>query len=71
MPSCVNIIDCNDLELVAGAQGLGELQLEGIRTGPDPIVVVVEAHVPDGGNRGEQAVRADLRQNSFSKGCPE
>ena len=71
MPSCVNIIDCNVLELVAGARGMGELQLEGITTGPDPIVVVVEAHVPDGENRGEQAVRADLRQNSFSKSCPE
>ena len=61
-PSCVNIIDCNNLELVAGAQGMVGLQPEGIKTGPDPIVVVVEPHVPDGENRGEQAVRADLRQ---------
>ena len=70
-PSCLNIIDCNDLELVAGARGMGELQLERVRTGLDLIDVVVEPHVPDGENRGEQAVRADLRQNSFSKSCPE
>ena len=50
---------------------MGELQLEGITTGPDLIVVVVEAHVPDGENRGEQAVRAVLRQYFFSKSCSE
>ena len=50
---------------------MAELQLEGVRTGPDPIVVVVEAHVPDGEYPGELAVRADLRQYFFSKSCPE
>ena len=70
-PSCVNRIDCNDLEPTARAQGMSELQLEGVRTGPDLIDVVVEAHVPDGENRGEQAVRADLRQYFFRESCPE
>ena len=62
---------CNDLEPTARAQDRGELQLEGVRPDPDPIVVVVEAHVPDGENRREQAVRADLWQYFFSKSCPE
>ena len=52
-------------------QLVDELQLDVVQTVPDPIVVVVDAHVPDGENRGEQAVRADLRQNVFSKSCPE
>ena len=65
------MIDCNDLEPTARPQDIGELQLEGVRNGPDPIDVVVEPHVPDGENRGEQAVRADLRQYFFRESCPE
>ena len=52
------MIDCNDLEPTARPQDIGELQLEGVRNGPDPIDVVEEPHAPDGENRGEQAVRA-------------
>ena len=44
-------------------------QPEGVGANPDPIDVVEEAHVPDGENRGEQAVRAVLRQYFFSKSC--
>ena len=65
------MIDCNDLEPTARPQDVAELQLEGVRTDPDLIDVVVEAHVPDGENRGEQAVRADLRQYFFRESCPE
>ena len=67
----MNIIDCNDLETTARGQVVGELQLDVVQTVPNPIDVVVEARVPDGENRGEQAVRADLRQYFFSKSCPE
>ena len=35
---------------------MAEVQLEGVQTGPDPIGVVEEPHVPDGENRGEQTV---------------
>ena len=35
---------------------MAELQLEGLRTDLDSIDVVVEANVPDGENREEQAV---------------
>ena len=41
-----------DLEPITGPQGIVELQLECVRTVPDPINVMVEAHVPD----REQAV---------------
>ena len=68
---CVNIIEANDLEPTARPQVIAELQLEGVRTGPDPIVVVVEAHVPDGENRGERAFRAVLRQCLLWESCPE
>ena len=37
---------------------MAKLHSEGFQTGPDPIDVVEEPHVPDGENRGEQAVRA-------------
>ena len=50
---------------------MAELQLEGVRTGPDSIDVVEEPYVPDGEIRGEQAVRAVLRQYFFSKSCSE
>ena len=70
-PSCINIIDGNDLELTPRPRVIAVVQLDVVRTSRDPIDVVVEAHVPDGENRGEQAVRADLRQNVFSKSCPE
>ena len=36
-----------DLEPITGPQGIVELQLEVVRTVPDPINVMVEAHVPD------------------------
>ena len=52
-------------------QLVDELQLDVVQTVPDPIIVVVEGHVPDRENRGEQAVRAVLRQYFFSKSCPE
>ena len=52
-------------------QVVGELQLDVVQTAPDPIVVVVDAHVPDGENRGEQAVGVVLRQYFFSKSCLE
>ena len=39
-----------DLEPITGPQGIVEPQLEGVRTVPDPIKVMVEAHVPDGEN---------------------
>jgi len=48
---------------------MAEVQLEGVQTGPDPIDVVEEPHVPDGEIRGEQAVRAVSRQYFFSKSC--
>ena len=60
-----------DLDPTHRAQDIGELQLEGVGTGPNPIDVMVEAHVPDGENRGEHAVRPDLRQYFFSKSCLE
>ena len=50
---------------------MAEVHPEGVQTGPDPIDVVEEAHVPDGENREEQAVRAVLRQYFFSKSCSE
>ena len=50
---------------------MAELQLEGVRTVPDPIDVVEEPHVPDGENRKEQAVRAVLRQHFFRESCSE
>ena len=50
---------------------MAELQLEGVQTGPDSIDVVEEPYVPDGEIRGEQAVRAVLRQYFFSKSCSE
>ena len=50
---------------------MAEVQLEGVQTGPDPIDVVEEPHVPDGENRAEQAVRAILRQYFLSKSCSE
>ena len=50
---------------------MAELHPEGFQTGPDPIDVVEEPHVPDVENRGEQAVRAVLRQYFFSKSFPE
>ena len=62
---------CNDLEPTARAQDRGELQLEGVGPGPNPIDVVVEGHVPVGENQGEEAVRADLRQYFFCKSCLE
>ena len=52
-------------------QVVGELQLDVVQTVPDPIDVVVEAHVPDGENRGEQGVKVVLRQYFLSKSCPE
>ena len=36
-----------DLEPITGPQGIVELQLECVRTVPDPINVMVEAHVLD------------------------
>ena len=45
-----------DLEPITGPQGIVEPQLEGVRTVPNLIDVVVEAHVPDRENWGEQAV---------------
>ena len=66
-----NMMASIDLETTPRPHVIAELQLEGVKTGPDLIDVVVDAHVPDGENRGEQAVRADLRQNVFSKSCPE
>ena len=50
---------------------MAEVHLEGVQTGPDPIDVVEEPHVPDGEIRGEQAVRAVLRQYFFKESCPE
>ena len=50
---------------------MAELQPEGVRTDLDSTDVVEEAHVPDGENRGEQAVRADLGQYFFRESCPE
>ena len=50
---------------------MAEVQPEGVQTGPDPIDVVEEPHVPDVENRGEQAVRAVLRQYFFRESCPE
>ena len=50
---------------------MAELQPEGVRTDLDSTDVVEEAHVPDGENRAEQAVRAVLRQYFFSKSCSE
>ena len=41
---------------------MAEVHTEGVQTGPNPIDVVEEPHVPDGEIRGEQAVRAVLRQ---------
>ena len=46
-------------------------QPEGVGANPDPIDVVEEAHVPDGENREEQAVRAVLRQHFFRESCSE
>ena len=43
----------------------------GVGANHDPIDVVEEAHVPDGENREEQAVRAVLRQFFFNKSCSE
>ena len=39
-----------DLEPITGPQGIVEPQLEGVRTVPNLIDVVVEVHVPDGEN---------------------
>ena len=48
---------------------MAELQPEGVGTDLDSTDVVEEAHVPDGENRAEQAVRAVLRQYFFGKSC--
>ena len=46
-----------DLETTPRPQVIAELQLESVGVDPNPIDVVEEAHVPDGENRGEQALR--------------
>ena len=56
---------------MARPQIIAELQLEGVGVDPNPIDVVEEAHVPDGENRGERAVRAVLQQYFFRESCPE
>ena len=50
---------------------MAELQPEGVGTDLDSTDVVEEAHVPDGENRGERAVRAVLRRYFFRESCPE
>ena len=60
-----------DLETTPRPRVIAELQLEGVGVDPNPIDVVEEAHVPDGENRGEWAVRAVLRQYFFRESCPE
>ena len=50
---------------------MAELQLEGVRTVPDPIDVMEEPHVPDIEIRGEEAVRVILQQYFFWESCPE
>ncbi len=60
-----------DLETIPRPQVIAELQLEGVEVDPNPVDVVEEAHVPDGENRGERAVRAVLRQYFFRESCPE
>ena len=60
-----------DLETTPRPQVIAELQLEGVGGDPNPIDVVEEPHVPDVENRGEQAVRAVLRQYFFRESCPE
>ena len=52
MPSCVNIIDANDLDPVHRAQDWAELRPEGVQTDLDSSNVVEESHVPDRENRG-------------------
>ena len=60
-----------DLETTPRPRVIAELQLEDVRVDPNLIDVVEEAHVPDGENRAEQAVRAILRQYFLSKSCSE
>ena len=60
-----------DLETIARPQVIAELQPEGFRVDPNPIDVMEEAHVPDGENRGERAVRDVLRRYFFRESCPE
>ena len=52
-------------------QVIAELQLEGVRTVPDPIYVMEEPHVPDIEIRGEEAVRDVLQQYFFRESCPD
>ena len=60
-----------DLETTPRPRVIAELQLEGVGVDPNPIDVVEEPHVPDVENRGEQAVRAVLRQYLFRESCTE
>ena len=60
-----------DLETTPRPRVIAELQLEDVRVDPNLIDVVEEAHVPDGENRGERAVREVLQQYFVRESCPE